>query len=249
MIKTLLMILFLILVGVVSLVLIPFAFLLGLFSKEKRLAFSFTFVRFCMRILRAISGADVTYKGLEIARSQNEPVVYVGNHRGLFDIILTYSVFEHPTGFVAKKEMKTWPVVGWWMWLVNCPFIDRKNVKEGIKAILQAIKNIEAGTSMVIFPEGTRSRIEGEILNFKAGSFKMALKPKAKIIPIACNNTSMLFEDHTPFIKKAKVCIEFCEPVSTEGLTPEEEKALPDHIRSIIYEKVQSNGKEIGSIK
>lgn len=233
-------------VGVLSIILIPFSYFLGLFSKKARDNFSFRTVQKLMGGLKVLSGARITFKGLENLPSEGETVVYIGNHRSFFDIILTYPMLPGITGFAAKLSISKWPVVGWWMHLVHCIFIDRDNQRQGLTAILEGIEYIKKGYSMMIFPEGSRSKDEGEFLEFKHGSFKLATKPKVKLVPVAYSNTAEVWENHLPFVRKADVIIEFCKPIDTSALSPAEIKTLPDSVVSIMHEKVIENGKELG---
>ena len=119
MIRTILMVLFLILIGIASIVLVPIAYILGKFNKSKQDMCSFKLVRWYFKVLAWLSGAQITYKGLENLPDKNEAVVYMGNHRGFFDIILFYPVLKGLTGFAAKKEMETWPLISQWMKLIH----------------------------------------------------------------------------------------------------------------------------------
>ena len=145
------------------------------------------------------------------------------------------------TGFVAKKEMRFWPLIGWWMSSVYCLFLDRKDRKQGITTILEGVKYVKKGISMWIFPEGTRSKTEGEMLPFKHGSFKLATKSEAPIVPVALNGSGKIFDDHPPIIKKGKVRVEFLTPIETKGLSPEELNNLPDRVHAMIVEKVKAH--------
>lgn len=248
MFRMIVMVLYFLSVGIMSIVLLPLALLIGMFNKQKQLSYSFVLIRWYLSVFKTLSGADVTYIGLEHIPSAEEAVVYIGNHRGIFDIMFIYAVLKAPTGFVAKSEMRTWPLVSWWMGFIHCLFMDRSNPVKGVKTILEGIQYIKDGVSLIIFPEGTRSKKEGELLDFHPGSFKLATKPKVKLIPVAINNTSQVFEDHVPFVKKAAVAVEFCEPIDTAALSAEELKKLPDTVYSIIQEKIILNGRAIGSL-
>lgn len=86
---------------------------------------------------------------------QDRPVLYVGNHRSYFDILVGYTTVPGLMGFVAKKEMEKIPLLSKWMLNVNCLFLDRNNIKEGLKTILAGIEKVRRGVSVWIFPEGT----------------------------------------------------------------------------------------------
>ncbi|MEG2871291.1 MAG: 1-acylglycerol-3-phosphate O-acyltransferase, partial [Clostridium sp.] len=134
-------------------------------------------VRNVFRFILKIAGITVTVKGLENI-PKDRSVLYVGNHRSYFDILVGYTTVPGLVGFVAKKEMEHCPLLSDWMANVNCLFLDRKNLKEGLKTILQGIENIKRGVSVWIFPEGTRNRNKDllELLPFKEGSLKIAEK-------------------------------------------------------------------------
>ena len=97
-------------------------------------------------LLLRISGVKVTVKGLE--NIPEGAVLYVGNHQSYYDILLGYTTVPGLLGFVAKKEMLRWPLLSDWMVLVNCLFLDRDNIKEGLKTILQGIEKIKEGVSV-----------------------------------------------------------------------------------------------------
>ena len=90
---------------------------------------------------------------------------------------------------------------------MNCLFLDRENMKESLKVILQGIEYIKEGHSIFIMPEGTRNQGEG-LLPFKEGSLKMAEKTGCAIIPVALSNTDAVFERQKPWVKKAHVIIQ-----------------------------------------
>ena len=101
---------------------------------------------------------------------------------------------------------------------IHCLFLDREDPRQGLKTILAAIENVKSGISMFIFPEGTRSKVEGEFLPFHAGSFKIATKAKVPVVPVTLVGMGDIFEDHYPRLKRAPVVIEFGEPIETADM-------------------------------
>lgn len=245
MFRLILIIIAFIITCILTLFVFPFSRLVGLFSRRGQDMISLRFVQFELRVAIFLSGAKIRYFGLEHLPKRGEGVVYIANHRGFFDIIATYPVFSEPTGFIAKKEMQHWPLIGWWMSSVYCLFLDRSDRRQGIQTILEGAENVKQGISMFVFPEGTRSKVEGEMLPFKHGSFKLATKVGAPIIPIAINGSGKIFDDHLPTVTPGKVCVEFMEPIETKDLTPEEIQDLPDRVHVLIEEKVKANAKNI----
>ena len=238
-----------VILSILTLIILPIGLFIGLFSKKARDYYCLFFVQFSLKSILVTTRTKVTYKGLEyLPKKGDPPVCYISNHTGFFDILSLYPVFHDRTGFVAKSEMEKWPVIGWWMPYVHCLFLDRHDKKQGVKTILAGIKKIQAGVSMVIYPEGTRSKQEGKLLKFHHGSFKLATKNRTTIIPVAMNNSGEAFENVMPHMHKSKICAEFLEPIVIKDMSQEELDALPEMIRDMIYERIIENGKEIGSI-
>lgn len=241
MVRLILVIIAVLITTIETLIMFPLSRLVGLFRRRGQDLFCLRFVQYKMRTASFLSGAKIEYIGLEHLPKKGEGVVYISNHRGFFDIISTYSIFPDLTGFVAKKEMKTWPLIGWWMRSVYCLFLDRKDRRQGIATILEGVEYVKKGISMWIFPEGTRSKVEGEMLPFKRGSFRLATKAGAPIVPVAINGAGKIFDDHIPIIKRGNVRVEFMEPIETKDLSQKELDALPERVHNLISEKVKAH--------
>ena len=148
---------------------------------------------------------------------------------------------KRPTAYVGKKEIKSIPVMAQWMELMGCVFIDRHNIKEGLKAIIQAIDIVKSGISMFIFPEGTRNRAEDKDIpaEFKEGSLKIAQKADCFIVPVAIKNTESCYELHRPFVKSAVVRVSFLKPFKTENVPEEYKKKPAAYTRMLIAEDLK----------
>lgn len=215
-------------------------YIVGRFNPDLKCRSSLAIVNWAFRCIRFLAGTRVDYIGLENVPADT-PVLYVGNHRSFFDIILTYPMVPRPTGYISKKELAKIPLLSIWMRNINCLFLDRDNIKAGMQTILQAIDMMKNGKSVCIFPEGTRSKKEGEILPFHEGSFKIAVKSGCPIVPITINNSAEILENHFPFIKKAHVIIEYGKPVYPSSLPKEQQKQLAPYFREIIIETHRKN--------
>jgi len=169
----------------------------------------------------------------------------VGNHRSFFDVVLTYVRVPRPTGYVAKKEMLKWPLLNIWMKDLHCLFLDRQDIKAGLKTILAAIDKVKNGISICIFPEGTRNKTKDTFLPFHEGSFKIAEKGNVPIIPMTIVNSAAIFEDHFPKIKKATVVIEYGKPIYMKDLDKETRKSMGTYVQNIISETYFKNKKLI----
>jgi len=119
-------------------------------------------------------------------------------------------------------------------------FLDRNDIRQGMKTILQAIEQIKEGYSIFISPEGTRNQGK-EMLPFKEGSFKVAEKTGCAIIPVAITNTDEIFENHIPWVRSAKVVVEFGKPIYPKELDKEKQKHLGSYVQGIIKEMLDKN--------
>jgi 1-acyl-sn-glycerol-3-phosphate acyltransferase len=212
---------------------------------------SISSVRWIFKIVLFFAGVKITVKGKEKIPG-DQAVLYVGNHRSYFDILVGYTTVPGLVGFVAKKEMEKIPLLSNWMKHVNCLFLDRQNVKEGLKTILQGIEQVKNGVSVWIFPEGTRNTNEDmmELLPFKEGSLKIAEKSGCPVVPVAITGTAEVFEKHLPFIRPSKVTIEFGEPFLVKELEPESKKFpgayVKKQIEYMLEEELSLQGKLTG---
>lgn len=233
-------VIFLLLYLVLGIPVLGVEWIIGKFSRRASDYQSLRIVQWGFRVILDITGVKVTVIGEE--NIPDEPVLFIGNHRSYFDILLTYSRCRRLTGYVAKKEMLRYPLLRNWMQRVYCLFLDRDNPKEGLKTILKAIEYINNGISICIFPEGTRN--EGEelsVLAFHNGSFKIAEKTGCAIIPMSMNNTAEIFENHFPRVKKTHVVLEYGRPIYIKELDKEAKKHIGEYCRGIIQETIQKN--------
>lgn len=182
------------------------------------------------------SGATVHVHGLENI-PKDQAVVFMSNHQGNFDIALFMSFIDKPKGYVSKIEIDKLPIVRTWMRLIHCVFMDRSSLKGAATAIVEGIQVIKQGHSLVIFPEGTRSK-GGPLGEFKAGSFKLATKSKAPIIPVTMDGTYKLMEAQGGKVKPATVHVYIHPPIETAHLTKEEQIELPERVKNIITSKL-----------
>lgn len=208
---------------------------LGMKDVDARNRESLKIVQFMFRLILKVAGVQVTVKGEENI-PKDQAVLYVGNHRSYFDILVGYTTVPGLMGFVAKKEMLGYPLLRSWMKNVNCLFLDRENLKEGLKTILEGIEHVKSGISVWIFPEGTRNRNEDirELLPFKEGSLKIAEKSGCPVVPVAMVGTAEVFEKHMPFIRSSKVTVYYGKPFYIKELAPEDRKHSGAYTREVI---------------
>lgn len=184
------------------------------------------------KFVMKIAGAKVNVIGLENL-PKNETVLFVCNHQSNFDIPLLLSTIDIPKGFIAKKELENWPFISTWMKYINCIFLDRDNLRKSASSIIEGINLLKSGYSMVVFPEGTRSKGK-PVAEFKGGSFRLATKSKCSIVPLTINGTYKLLEANHNKIKGADVELIIHPPINVSNLNNDELENLPEAVHAII---------------
>ena len=248
MIRLILVAVFLVLFLVLGIPLLLIEWVIGKFNQRAKDISSLRIVQWAFKMILFLAGTKVVIKGEENV-PKNEPVLYVGNHRSYFDIVITYSRVPDRTGYIAKKEMLRWPLLVNWMKNLHCLFLDRQDVKQGLKTILTAIDKVKAGISICIFPEGTRNRVNDTFMEFHEGSFKVASKSGCAVVPMAIYNSAAIFEDHIPWIRKTTVIVEYGKPFYIKDLPKETQKRVGAYSRDLIMEnyfRLKEEAKENG---
>ncbi len=178
-----------------------------------------------------ITGVTVEVEGLE--NIPQEACCFVSNHQGNFDFIAMFATIPKNMGFIAKKEIKKLKIISVWMKELKCVFIDRENIRESLKAINEGAENLKKGHSMVIFPEGTRSKGK-QMGQFKKGSLKMALKANVPIVPITVDGSYKIFEEHNGRLRKGNIKLVFSKPIYVDKLSKDEQKKLTEIVQNEI---------------
>ncbi|MCI8485036.1 MAG: 1-acyl-sn-glycerol-3-phosphate acyltransferase [Lachnospiraceae bacterium] len=234
MIRLLLILIFVIIFLILS---IPIMFVEWILKKYKPYAAdisSLRIVQWAFKVIIFLAGTDLTVIGEEHI-PKDQAVLYIPNHLSYFDIILTYARCPGLTGYISKDVMQKIPLLSAWMKRLYCLFLDRSDLRAGLKMILTGIEQIKSGISMCIFPEGTRNpHPEEGMMPFKEGSLKLAEKTGCPIIPIAITNSHNILESHMPFIRKCHVILEYGEPIFLNDLTKEQRKFSGAYTQSVI---------------
>ena len=245
MIRIILVAVFVVLFLVLSIPLLITEWIIGKFNMDLKNKSSLAIVNWAFRVCLFFAGTTVIVKGEENV-PKDEPVLYIGNHRSYFDILITYVRVPRPTGYIANREMLKWPLLVSWMKNLHCLFLDRNDVKQGLKIILTAIEKIKSGISICIFPEGTRNKENHTFMEFHEGSFKIASKSGCPIIPMTIYNSADIFEDHLPKIKKTQVILEYGKPIYVKDLAKEDQKKIGAYTKNIIMETYFKIKEEAG---
>ena len=214
-------------------------FVLRRYNRQASLDATLKIIQGLLRFELWVSGTKMQAEGLE--NIPDEPCLFVGNHQSYYDILCTYVWMKRPTGFIAKEGISKVPVMGWWMTLMNCLFLDRDNVKKGLQTILTAIDYVKEGSSIMIYPEGTRNKREDktELGDFKEGSLKIAQRTGCLVVPVAISGTADLYENHKPFVRSAQVTVRFLPPFRIADLEGEDRKKPAAYTRGLIMKELQ----------
>lgn len=189
---------------------------------------------------KMLSNAGVTVEVHGLENLTGRPAIFVSNHQSNFDIMLLLGYLDSPHGIVAKDSLSKIPFIGFWMNSIDCIFIDRTDSRKALKTMNEAGKTVVNGRSIIIFPEGTRSRSD-EMSDFKAGAFKTAFKYNLPIVPLAIDGTYKVMEGNSgKRIKPAHVILTVLPEIETDSIDKDAQKSFGDRIKQIIQEGRES---------
>lgn len=153
------------------------------------------------------------------------PAVFVANHVSFVDIWVLVGYLPGTVRFLAKRELLRVPIFGWAMKSAGHIPIDRQNRRAAVDACGEAGMLIRAGTSAIVFGEGTRSRT-GELLPLKKGAFVLAIQAGVPVVPVYLEGTYEVLPKGTVFLRRRPIHLRIGEPIGTTGLTYEDRDAL-----------------------
>lgn len=208
--------------------------LLGLKRRQERLLEWVTGA--WARQMIAVAGGKIEVSGLENLPAQGGRL-YVANHQGAFDIPLLIGHVPGVKGFVSKKENFRLPIVSSWMRRLHCVVLDREDLRQSVQAIAQGVADLKGGRSLVIFPEGTRSKSD-RLQRFKEGSFKLATRSGATIVPLTIDGSWRLLEGNRGRIKPGLVRLHIHPPLHLADLAAGPQQDPADLVRAIIASKL-----------
>jgi 1-acyl-sn-glycerol-3-phosphate acyltransferase len=196
--------------------------------------------RWWSRTICTLGGVKIQldgYRGLDVRQSY----VFMANHLSTIDIWALYVVLPLPVHMIAKKQLAAIPLFGWAMWAGRFIFIDRHNAVSARRSIDRAKERIRAGTSVLLFPEGTRSR-DGQLQPFKKGGFHLAIDAGVSIVPVALHGTRELMPRGSLRVKPGQVRVTIGEPIPTAGLAVDDRNALLERVHNTIAQMLSKLG-------
>lgn len=186
------------------------------------------------RAICRIADVNVSITGTENL-IPDQTYIFVGNHVSQFDIFSFQGYFPHGFRWIAKKELFRIPFFGKAMLRSGIISIDRSQGREALKSLNRAAERIAQGTSVLIFPEGTRSA-DGKLKPFKTGAITLAIKAGVPVVPIGFNGTYEILPKGKLLARSGKVTIRIGKPIPTNDYKPKDKQALARHLHDKVAE-------------
>lgn len=227
-------------IAILTILLCPLVLIAG-FSPKVRKAVPHVIARWWARAIIWVSGVKVSIKGLENIDTDSS-YVYAMNHQSYFDIFAILSTLPVQFKWMAKSELFRIPFLGWAMRACGYISVDRQDPRGAYKALQRASELIKQGYSIIIFPEGTRSK-DGHIGPFKTGGIFLALRSTRPIVPVTIIGTRHILPRGGYCIRPGHVKIIIDKPIFTKGYTEREKTKLANIVRGVIvknYERFNS---------
>ena len=196
----------------------------------------------------AAAGIELVVKGKEHLWS-NRPAVFIFNHQSSADLFIAAKLIRRNATGIAKKELKATPIIGQLLMAGGVIFIDRKNREKAIEAMKPAVEALQNGTSIIIFPEGTRSK-DYNLGAFKKGAFHLAMQAGVPIVPVIIRNAHDAMPKGSSLFRSAAIEVIVRPPVPTKRWKKEQLERRISGIRNLYLEelgqieKASSNGKK-----
>jgi len=184
-----------------------------------------------------VSRVEMSVKGLSNI-DPSAPYIYMPNHQSNFDIPVLLGHLAVQFRWLAKVELFKIPIFGHAMRKAGYISIDRNNRESAIKSLNAAANKIKSGVSVLIFPEGTRSR-DGKIQPFKKGGFVMAIESGVPIVPVVITGTRSLMTKGKFRVNAGHVRMVIHKPIDTSAYTRETKEALMESVRRVICDSFE----------
>jgi len=182
---------------------------------------------------RAIIGGNVDLQvtGLENIPQENGFMLY-SNHQGMFDVLAIAATCDNPIGAVLKKELYNVPLLHQIAVCTKSFAMDREDVRQSLTVIQGVTEEVKKGRNYLIFPEGTRSKLGNEMLEFHGGSFRCATKSKCPIVPIALIDSYKVLDQKGS--KPVTMQLHYLKPICFE----EYEGMKPAEVATLVKERI-----------
>lgn len=198
----------------------------------------YRYARSWSRMLLRIAGVTVVAQGMENLAAVRR-YVYVANHSSLFDIPIVLATVPDNIRIMYKRELNNIPVFGWCLALSPFIAVDRADGRDAMAKIELTIASLRDGTSVLVFPEGTRSE-DGALGEFKRGAFMLAARSGKPIVPLSILGSASILPARSVRLYKGTVSLVVGAPLVMAGATRADEVKMLSDVHSIIHEHVVS---------
>jgi 1-acyl-sn-glycerol-3-phosphate acyltransferase len=195
------------------------------------------FQRLWAKWLLQANGIRLGVQSLENLRPSHAYVL-ICNHASILDIPKILSALPFPVRFIAKRSLAWFPIFGWTLYLSGHILIDRAGIQSTWKSLKKAVSLLNSGTSILVFPEGTRSP-DGQVKEFKGGAFLLALKSQSPIAPVTISGTYQMLPRTGWCFRPGTIQIRIMEAIPTQGVPPREARPLMKRVRGTIIQSLE----------
>lgn len=201
------------------------ALLIRLLSRSSRVPLALARWVWAPSVLRAIASRVqiVESAPLDYRRSH----LFVANHQSFVDIPVLFAALPTELRFLAKDELRRIPFVSWYISAMGMVFIDRHDSEASRESVEDMADVLKDGSSMVSFPEGTRSR-SGGVQSFKTGSFVAAIKSGVPVVPVAIAGSAQALPPDGFTLRPASIRVNVGTPIPTRELGMDDRRQLAD---------------------
>jgi 1-acyl-sn-glycerol-3-phosphate acyltransferase len=185
-----------------------------------------------------VCGVKVQVMGLENIKN-HVPYVYMTNHQSYFDIFALLAFIPSDFKFILKQELMKIPILGFSMRKAGYISIDREDPRRAVRSLNEAARRIKSGTSVVIFPEGTRSP-DGVLQPFRPGGFHLALKSGCEIVPVAIAGSFRIVPKGSLKINRGRFTLSLGKPMALDPYSKKDMGLLMNRVREAMLDQMRS---------
>jgi 1-acyl-sn-glycerol-3-phosphate acyltransferase len=179
-------------------------------------------------------GVEVQVRGAE-KLVPGRTYVLASNHQSLFDTPIVFAYLPLSFRILYKKSLNRIPFLGWHLFLSGHIGVERENPSKARKSLDDAAERIRSGTSVVVFPEGTRS-FDGAMRSFRKGSFRLAVKAGIPVVPLTIDGSHLVMRRGRVTVYPGRVTLTIGSPLPVDGLTDADARALSEKVRGAVEE-------------
>ena len=225
-------------IAIDTIVMSLFGLFISIFDRTGKLVHAYCASPWAKSILW-VCGVKVKIRGLDHIKGVDRGI-YMANHQSMFDIFTLLACLPVDFKFVLKKELMKIPFLGGAMRRAGYISIDRENPRNAVKSINEAAEKIKNGTSVLIFPEGTRS-LDGRLQAFKKGGFHLAIKSRCNIVPVAIIDSHLVVPKGSLRIKKGTIKMSIGRPIPTTNYLKKEMNQLMELVRDALINEMKES--------